>query len=78
MYKFLVLVDILFCFKGCYVVLKDEIMIYGKIFVGVGIIVFLIEVKINIIDFYICFFKYKFNLLFYSRIKKNVIIIFNN
>lgn len=78
MYKLSVSVDILFCFKGCYAALKDEITTYGKIFVGVGITVLLIEVKTNTTDSHICSLKYKFNLLPHSRLKKNVTITFNN
>lgn len=37
---------ILFCLKGCYAALKDEIKTYGNIFVGVGITILLVEVNI--------------------------------
>lgn len=50
LYKLSVL-EMLFSFKGCYAALKDEITTYGKIFIGVGITVMLIEV-IAVTTFY--------------------------
>lgn len=40
--------------KGCYAALKDEITTYGKIFVGVGITILLIELLAVVFAFMIC------------------------
>lgn len=40
--------------KGCYAALKDEITTYGKIFVGVGITILLIELLAVVFAFVIC------------------------